>query len=587
MTAPVTPANLNALWAGTLMDALAAAGVVHVCISPGSRSTPLSTAAYQHAELATTVHLDERSASFFALGLAKATGKPVALICTSGTAAANYHPAVIEASLSRVPLIVLSADRPPELRQAGAAQTIDQIGLFGGSTRFFQDLPVPEADLAQLRTLQTVARQAVVMAVGHPAGPVHLNVPLRDPLPPIPTDAERIAALATEFAREQSSRLSLPVEASSPLPSGASMLAFADALAHSSRPLIVAGPQAVRPEEAAAVIRFAERFGIPVFADLASGLRFWGSPMVLMGADAFLKLDAIASKAPDLVIRIGDLPTSKPVNQYLSRHRAPSLAIGTDRMRHDPEALLHATLDAPVGWTLDRIGELLPGMTLEAGWTTAFQALEVRTAEHFATSPLPMEAHATAAAVRALPPGGAVFFSNSMPIRYGETFVREAAPGVRVHVSRGANGIDGIPSTAAGIATGSEAPTLLVTGDLAFLHDLGGLAGARHAKHGLVIMLLNNDGGGIFNFLPISGFPEVFEPLFGTPHGLDLSHAARLFGWPHQRIAVARDVQGAVEAAFRAGGVHVIEVMTLREETVREHRALINRLVDSLQGVPC
>lgn len=583
----MTPPNLNALWAETLLDALAGAGVAHVCISPGSRSTPLSNAAYQHAGLATTVHLDERSASFFALGLAKATGKPVALICTSGTAAANYHPAVIEASLSRIPLIVLSADRPPELRQAGAAQTIDQIGLFGRETRFFQDLPVPEPDLALLRTLQAIARHAVVQAVGHPAGPVHLNVPLRDPLPPIPQDAERMAELAAALEREQASRLSLPVEPSSPMPSGAAMTAFAEALSRSVRPLIVAGPQAVRPDEAAAVLRVAERFRIPIFADLASGLRFQESPMVLAGADAFLKLEAIAAKAPDLVIRLGDLPTSKPVNQYLARHRAPALAIGTDRMRHDPEALVHATLDAPVGWTFERLGDMLPERKLEAGWTEGLQELEARTFQHFATSPLPLEAHATVAAFRALPAGGAVFFSNSMPIRYGETFLREAAKGVRVHVSRGANGIDGIPSTAAGIATGSAAPTLLVTGDLAFLHDLGGLAAARHVQHGMVILLLNNDGGGIFNFLPISGFPEVFEPLFGTPHGLDLSHAAHLFGLRHVRLTEAADVQDALDEAFRAGGLHVIEVVTVREETVREHRALMNRLVDALQGVPC
>ena len=583
----MTPPNLNALWAETLMDALSDAGVAHVCISPGSRSTPLSNAAYQHPDLETTVHLDERSASFFALGLAKATAKPVALICTSGTAAANYHPAVIEAALSRVPLLVLSADRPPELRQAGAAQTIDQIGLYGDSLRFFQDLPVPEADLALLRMLQAVARHAVCQAVGHPAGPVHLNVPLRDPLPPIPQDAERMAELAADLAREHASRLVLPVEPSAPMPSGSALLAVADALAKAARPLIVAGPQAVRPQEAASVARFAERYQIPVLADIGSGLRFLDCPLILAGADGFMKLEAIAAKAPDLVLRIGDLPTSKPLNQYLARHRAPSLAIGPDRMRHDPEALVHATLEAPVDWAFDRLGELLPSMTLEAGWTETLLELEARTASHFSASELPLEAYATATAVRALPPGGAVFFSNSMPIRHGETYVREAAPGVRVHVSRGANGIDGIPSTAAGIAAGTAGPTLMVTGDLAFLHDLGGLAAARHAQCGLVILLLNNDGGGIFNFLPISGFPEVFEPLYGTPHGLDLSHAARLFGFAHARVESASDVEAAVEAAFREGGCHVVEVMTVREETVRAHRAVMNGLVDLLQGVPC
>lgn len=581
------PANLNALWAETLMEALAGAGVAHVCLSPGSRSTPLSNAAYLSPELATSVHLDERSAAFFALGLAKATGKPVALVCTSGTAAANYHPAVIEASLSRVPLLVLSADRPPELRQAGAAQTIDQIGLFGNAVRFFQDLPVPEPELGLLRTLQAVARHAVIQAVGRPAGPVHLNIPLRDPLPPIPKDEARIAELAATLRRETASRLHVPVLPSAPVASGAALLPVADALAKSVRPLIVAGPQAARPDEAASVLRFAERFGIPVLADVASGLRFHGSPMVLAGADAFLKLESAASTPPDLVLRIGDLPTSKPVNEYLARHRAPTLAISADRLRHDPEALVQATLEAEIAPTLERLGELLPGMAVEASWSAMFQELEARTAAHFEASELPLEAKATVEALRAVPAGGSVFLSNSMPIRYAETFCRHLAEGVRIHVNRGANGIDGIPSTALGIAMGSKGRTLLVTGDLAFLHDVGGLAAARNARHGLVILLLNNDGGGIFNFLPISGFPEVFEPLYGTPHGMDLSHASRLFGFEHARIVEARELPKALDTAFDAGGLHVIEVMTEREATVREHRAVMAGLADALRSVPC
>lgn len=579
------PPNLNALWAQTLVDALAGAGIRHVCLSPGSRSTPLSLAAYAHADLSTTVHLDERSAAFFALGLAKAQGLPVALICTSGTAAANYHPAVIEASLSRVPLIVLSADRPPELRQAGAAQTIDQVRLFGGAIRFFQDLPVPEASMPLLRTLQVVVRQAVTHAVGHPAGPVHLNVPLRDPLPPVPLHAERMAELSDALDAEIA--LGGPILPSVPQPSGPALIRVADALSHSRRPLMVAGPQSVRPDEVAAVTRFAERFEIPVLTDIASGLRFHESPWLLSTGDAFLRAEAVASQPPDLVLRIGDLPTSKAVNEYLARHRAPTVMVAPDRFRHDPEALVGLTLEAEVGMTLDRLSELLPGLTLEADWGERFRELEARAARVMTESRLPVEGAATRAAVRALPAGGCAFFSNSMPIRHGETFCREAAPGVRVHVSRGANGIDGIPSTALGIARGSGAPTLLVTGDLAFLHDMGGLAAARGQELTMVVLLLNNDGGGIFNFLPISGFPEVFEPLFGTPHGLDLSLVSRLFGWEHERLAAGADVEEALEKAFARGGLHVIEVSSVREETARAHRTLMSRLVEALEEVPC
>lgn len=571
MSAP----NLNALWSQVLLDALYQGGVRDVCITPGSRSTPLTTAVHRHGGLRAFVHIDERASAFFALGLAKATGRAVALVCTSGTAGANYFPAVIEASQFDVPLIVLTADRPLGLRGTGAAQTIDQVRLFGPYVRHHAETPLPEADLGALRRLSAGAAHAIAAATSVSAGPVHLNVPFADPLAPIPTGSLELPALEAAILPVTVSQGRLRADEGK-------LQTVASRLLAAERGLIVAGPQAVTTE-ADQVLELARRSGIPVLADAGSGLRYRPD---LAGvrcsyADAFLRGKVWADEAPDFVIRLGGLPTSAPLNQFLTRSAPWTLSLQGDLQRRDPEALNHLILQGSLDDTLARLMALLPATGKQTAWLERFQAAE-RTAEQVVAEAIePLEALSVRMAFKAMPKGSAVFLSNSMPIRYAEAFCSEGDE-LRVFVSRGANGIDGITSTALGIAAGTERPTLLVTGDLAFLHDLGGLLAVRHLRSPFIALVLNNDGGGIFSHLPISDFPDVFEPYFGTPHGLAFSHASAMFGFDHVVVASYEAIAAAVASALESSRPTVIEVQTERTVEHAAYKRVMQRVADAV-----
>lgn len=569
MTAP----NLNALWAQVLLGALHRAGVRDVCVTPGSRSTPLAYAAHTLPGLRTTVHIDERAAGFFALGLAKATRRPVALVCTSGTAAANYYPAIIEASLAGVPLIVLSADRPLELRGTGAPQTIDQVRLFGSHVRHFAETALPAPYPASLRRLAAGAAQAAAVAQAAPTGPVHLNVPFADPLPPIPTEDPGFAALA-EAALGHASAL-VPAR---PACDEAALPPLAERIASAERGLIVAGPalEALAPES---VFALARRTGFPVVADVASGLRFHpdAKGLVVTHAEALLRAPALAEDGPDLVIRLGSLPTSATLNKWIERHQPWMALLQPDLMRRDPEALAHLTVEGDVEAMLRALSPSLPTHRGRTAWGERLLSADRAVSEVFAHATGAAESLAVREAMRAMPAGSGVFLSNSMSIRYADSLCDEAADGLQVLVSRGANGIDGITSTALGVALGLERPTLLVTGDLAFLHDLGGLLAARHLKTPLVALVLNNDGGAIFSHLPIARFPEVFEPYFGTPHGCRFAAAASLFGLDHAVATSPAEVATQVAQAIASGRPSIVEVPTARADEALAYQAMMKR----------
>jgi 2-succinyl-5-enolpyruvyl-6-hydroxy-3-cyclohexene-1-carboxylate synthase len=579
--------NLNALWARVLVGELAGGGVRHLCASPGSRSSPLIIAAHEHPHMRVTLHLDERSASFFALGIARATGTPVALLCTSGTAAANFFPAIIEASQSGIPLVVLTADRPPELRGSGAPQTIDQVHLYGRYVRAFNDLPVPEAGLAQLRTAGAIAAHAASRACQPAPGPVHLNIPLREPLAPVPQDADAVQALAAEYEASlhgEPRQLAIDPQPGR-LPSDRTVNRLADLLNRSLRPLLIAGPTTGADREGAgAVLSLAAATGIPLLADVASGIRFraGGSAMVCGHADLFLRSDAFAAgPGPDLVLLFGGVPVSKAIQETIVRHRAFVVSIQPDAARRDPEAVSSWIVQAGGPEVCDRLLPRLEGsgeIATRREWKEKFVAAESTASRFLSTNPLPLEAASIRETVATLPQNTALFLSNSMPIRWAEAYCAVSMAGTAVYASRGASGIDGITSTALGVAFGLRRPLLLVTGDVAFLHDLGGLFAARHLEQPVVILLLNNDGGGVFSFLPIGAFPDLCAPLFRVAHGGRLEAAAGLFGLEH---SVARDAGEAVRLAgegLRRSGVRIIEVRTEADAMVREHRELLLRL---------
>lgn len=572
--------NLNALWAEVLIGTLYEAGVRDICVSPGSRSTPLAYAVDAHPGIRPIVHLDERAAAFFALGLAKATRLPVALVCTSGTAAANYYPAIIEASLTGVPLIVLSADRPLGLRGAGAPQTVDQVRMFGPYVRHYAETPLPEASLPALRRLAASAAQACALASAHPQGPVQLNVPFADPLPPLPSGDPALPGLAGVMEG------ALPrVTRGRTCPDERAVSDLARRLASVERGLIVAGPQD-DPEAAPWVLELARRLGYPVLADVASGLRFRdaGGAIVCAHSEATLRSEALLSVAPEVVLRIGGLPTSATLNAFLARTAPEVIALQPDFERHDPEALVSLTLHGDLEETLMRLCGYLAPHREPTSWLERFARADAAASTALAEAgPDAVEALAVRAAIEAMPRGSVAFLSNSMPVRFADSLCDGAAPDMRVLVSRGANGIDGITSTALGIAAGLARPTLLVTGDVAFLHDLGGLLGARHLKAPFVALVLNNDGGGIFSHLAIAQCRDIFEPYWGTPHGCGFEAAARMFGFEHAVAATPEEVAALVSGLESRERPLVIEVPTEREAQVAAYRALMARMTEGAE----
>lgn len=573
---PARTAQANLLWARALVSGLVASGVRHLCLSPGSRSSPLAFAAHAEPRIAISVQIDERSCAFLALGIAKATRAPVAVVCTSGTAAANFLPAVAEAFLAGVPLVVLTADRPPELRGTGAAQTIDQLHLYGSHVRLFRDLPCADDEGVQPAAAAEAARDACLAALAGPVGPVHLNVPFREPLVPAPDEMPACAQAWLEL--EPQLRTAVPDTVSDAAKAAAglpALKALAARLGKAQRPLLVAGPGAVTVAEAAAVLDLARAARMPVFADIASGLRGAVVPegvTVCSLSDLFLRDEALAALAPDFVLRLGGIPTSKTLATWLSRHRPPLVAIQPDQRRRDPDGIVTEVIVGAASTTCASLATHVKRASRDEEWTAL-----LGTAEAGARALLPgapREAAAVVAACAALPPHGGLFLSSSMPIRWAEMYVPRLASGVEVYVNRGANGIDGILSSAIGAAKGSGAPLLLVTGDLAFLHDAGGLRAARELATPLVILLLENDGGGIFSHLPVARHEDVFEPLFGTPHGCELAAVSRAAGIEHRVAGTVDEVTALVGETHSGGGVRVIEWRTERRETVREQVAL-------------
>lgn len=494
--------NVQATFAATLFDEWARAGATDVVVSPGSRSTPLALAAARHPALKVHVVLDERSAGFFAVGLGLATGRPAVVVTTSGTAAVELHPAVVEADLAGVPLLLCTADRPPELHHVGAPQTVEQRLLFAEAVRWAADPGVP--DDAAAGTWRSLASRAWAEATVVP-GPVHLNLPFRDPL-----DGE-----PGPLPPGRSDGPWHTVERSAP-PS-------AETLPDGVRGIIVAGAGAGDPE---AVHALAAAAGWPVLADPRSGCRL-PRPTTVAAADAILRACPERYR-PEFVLRLGAPWASKVLNQWLASLDVPQWLVDPSRLWRDPDRVVAKVLSA-----LPTVRAAAPEQWLSQ-WAMAESAAQAAIEETAQGEPL-----IARQLVRDLPDGANLVVSSSMPVRDVEWY---AAPrdGVRVFANRGANGIDGVLSTALGVAAGSPGQkTVALVGDLAFLHDVGALAlAARRTDLDCEFVVVDNGGGGIFSFLPQAQSlpPETFEQLFGTPHALNIEAIARGFGAPNVRV---------------------------------------------------
>ena len=559
-------------------DELARCGVTDACTSPGSRSTPLVLSLAREPGLRAWSHVDERVSGFFALGLAKRTGRPAAVAVTSGTAAAELAPAVIEAAEARVPLLVLTADRPPELRDVGAGQTIDQLKLYGSAAKRFVEVGVVgEATAARVRWIRALACRAVWTALDGRPGVVHLNFPLREPLVvdgPLPPDP----APGRPGRRPWVAR-----EAAGGAAADAALLP-----APAARAVVVAGRDERDAGFGAAVAGFAAAAGYPLLADPLSDAR--RGPAAIAHYDALLRDERLASGLrPELVVRVGDLPTSKPLRAWLTGlDGVEQVAIDPERAWHDPDGVVTARIAAdPVA--LLRAGAERHRGAGEPAWMERWRGADAAAAEAIAatigdgTDDALNEPRIAAELVAALDGAATLLVAASMPIRDVETFAAARDDGPRVLSNRGANGIDGTVATALGIAAGGAGPTALLIGDVTLAYDLSALLSALRLGLDLAIVLVDNGGGGIFDFLPVATQSDHYERHVATPHGLDFALAAQLYGARHAPVATAAELRAALAAATAPGaGVTIVHARTDRAANVALHRRVWAAVADAL-----
>jgi len=575
--------DMNRFWAGLIVEELVRLGVNAFFLSPGSRCTPLTLAVAEHGAARATVHFDERACAFAALGFAKETGRPAALVCTSGTATVNYWPAIVEAAMSGVPLIVLTADRPPELQSAGANQAIDQQGLYGGYVRWAFTLPCPSLEIPSEMVLTTVD-QAVHRAGRSPRGPVQLNCMFREPLAPPPGE-EWSGIYGESVARWKESAIPYTRYApESREPAPETVEAVADALGECDRGIVVLGqlPQQTRREDVTALF---DALGWPVFPDIASGFRLGAAGRNLVPYyDALLAFETVR---PDGVLHLGGPITSKRLLTLLHDYPPPHYVMATDtperrdpshrvtlRLECAPDAFCRALANLDVLREAARHRDWLVKASAEAG---------ERLRAYFEAQETLSEPLAARHISWALPPDGVLFLGNSMPIRDMDRFAVADGPPAPGHVNRGASGIDGCVATAAGLALAAEGPVTGVLGDLAVLHDLNALNLLRGLEHPFALVVINNDGGGIFSFLPIAQHEHVFEPYFATPHGLRFEDAARMFGLRYVRPETPAELSAAYGKAIETAGATLVEVVTGRERNQAVHRE-IEAMLQSIPG---
>lgn len=552
-------------FAATFVDELAAQGVEYACVSPGSRSAPLAMALQRHPKITVLMHIDERSGSFFAVGLAKATGRPVVLLCTSGTAAAEFHPAVVEASYSHTPLIVLTADRPPELQDVGANQAIDQQRLYGTAVRWFFDPGAPVELPNAARVWRGLASRAVAEAA---TGPVHLNLPFREPLVPPPGQVP--AALGTAGRS---------VSAGRSLPSTGQVAALASALQRAQRPLVVAGEMRDGDRLASAL----NRLGVPVLAEPTSQLRRPETGWSIESYEALLRAGWSLQHGPDLVIRLGGTPTSRVLNKWLAAASAQTFLVDPDHAWRDQDHVATSVL----GCDAQPLLEALPPVeraTWREQWVTAGKRATAAIAATLVSTPL-HEGHVVRALSVRLPDPGQVFIGSSMPIRAADSFWPQGRSQQRFFGNRGASGIDGLVSTGLGLAAGRvNLPTVLLLGDLSLYHDMNGLWALK--RHGIraTLVVCDNDGGGIFSFLPQAQHQDVFEELFATPLGLDLSQVARLYGLVYSPVTDRSGLEPAIADAIAAPTPTMVVVRFKREDSVNGQRLCWESAAAALRG---
>ena len=560
-------ATTTATFCATLVDEWLVCGVEHAVICPGSRSTPLAIAIADRAELKLHVFHDERSAAFAALGIGKASKKPAILLCTSGTAAVEFHAAVVEADHSQVPLLVCTADRPPELQNVGAPQTINQQNLYGESVRSFVNAPV--ADVREKNQWRNLARDAWQTSLGvslkYSPGPVHMNFQFREPLVGVSDNLpKQLKPFTAESVRPKNSWNIDFVKRTKFLK-----------LIKKRRMLVIAGADV---SDGSNLLQLANNMGWPVLADPRSGTRVDGNDVVISAMDSMLRDEQFArSHQPEIILRFGTPLVSKVVNSWLAASQAPQIVVTGTPVLIDPEQMtkLHIVSDVKAisNWVskIDRYED--------RAWLSSWSDAEDKAQDAIdtaLTNEVSLSEPAIARAVyRSVPDGSNLFVSSSMPIRDVEWFTAPRS-GLQVYANRGVNGIDGVVSTAIGVALSTNRTTFLLIGDLAFLHDSNALINVVARNIDLRIILVDNCGGGIFSFLPqaTSMDNSKFEKVFGTPHDTDLLLIAKAHGLKTAEVTSLEQLSEALVII----GPQVIQISTDRSENVRVHER-INQMV--------
>ncbi|MGI0485098.1 2-succinyl-5-enolpyruvyl-6-hydroxy-3-cyclohexene-1-carboxylic-acid synthase [Pantanalinema rosaneae CENA516] len=567
---PIDFTNTNLVWTSVLTETLYRLGLTTAIVCPGSRSAPLAIAVANHPEIEAIPVLDERSAAFFALGIARQTHRPVAVICTSGTAGANFYPAVIEARESRVPLLILTADRPPELRDCNAGQAIDQHKLYGDFPNWQTELALPAVDTSLLAYLRQTVIHAWECTLYPVPGVVHLNVPFREPLAPIPDPA--VQTIADQFDQDTFFASVIPLVNATP-----QRLYTVPAVEFSAglpeRGIIIAGvAQPQLPERyCRAVAALSKALGYPVLAEGLSPLRNYAdlNPNLVASYDIMLRNSTLAAKlAPEIVIRLGEMPTSKRLRNWLEAVQPRQWVIDPDGRNLDPLHGKTTHLRTSVEYFATRTIALAKSCPPRSShYLNQWCGIELRIRHAIDqmmqdTKPL-IEAKTAWLLAKILPAGTPLFISSSMPVRDVEFFWIPGNSKVKPFFNRGANGIDGSLSTALGIAH-HQASSVMLTGDLALLHDTNGFLLRQQFVGHLTIVLINNNGGGIFEMLPISQFNPPFEQFFATPQAVDFAKLCATYGIEHEAIVTWEQLEQRLNP-LPTSGIRVLEIVTDRK----------------------
>lgn len=578
--------NLNYAWAGLIIEELVRSGVTCFCIAPGSRSSPLTVSAAKHPKVKTIVHYDERGLAYFALGHVSITKHPAVLICSSGTAAANFFPAVVETSKKKLPLILLTADRPPELQNTGALQTIDQVKIYGDYIRWQTNLPAPDMNIKP-EVLLTTIDQAIFISKNPMPGPVHINCMFREPLAPDKTGfnaADYLTSVNRWLRNGQVYTRYTAGEQHTDISGDSRVVSIIN---NTKRGIIAAGKLG-SVEEQRAVIQLSEKLHWPVFPDIVSGLRMHPHANIIHYYDQVLLSEGFLKKYTiDTVLHLGGRITSKRWYQYIEKQRPENyITVLGHSLRNDPLHIVSIRVKAKIR---DFIESLLPGVNVNSRQTDdhlqflqeASQTIDRMVADFTKGLTAVNEIDAARVISRSIPEGHGLFLANSMPVREMDMYAIPTGKPITIGGNRGASGIDGTVATACGFARALNSTTTLLIGDLAFLHDLNSPALVKTLKKPLIIVVFNNNGGGIFSFLPIADSPgavDIFDRYFGTPHGLEFSGAANMFGLDYAAPKTTKEFEEIYQKALESEKSLIIEIKSQRKENFQLHRDLQKKI---------